>query len=69
MHRKLTLILLVLAGSVTVGVGAALAGTTGGKDDPGVTPKTILLGGTAPLTASPPPTHRSRGGRRRTSST
>jgi branched-chain amino acid transport system substrate-binding protein len=50
MHRKLTLILLVLAGSVTVGVGAALAGTTGGKDDPGVTPKTILLGGTAPLT-------------------
>ena len=50
MHRKLTLILLVLAGSLTVGVGAALAGTTGGKDDPGVTPKSILLGGTAPLT-------------------
>ena len=50
MHRKLTLILLVLAASLTVGVGAALAGTTGGKDDPGVTPKTILLGGTAPLT-------------------
>ena len=50
MHRKLTLILLVLAVSLTVGVGAALAGTTGGKDDPGVTPKSILLGGTTPLT-------------------
>jgi branched-chain amino acid transport system substrate-binding protein len=31
-------------------VSAALAGTTRGKDDPGVTPKTILLGATAPLT-------------------
>ena len=49
MHRKLTLILLALAVSLTVGVSAALAGTTGGKDDPGVTPKSILLGGTAPL--------------------
>jgi len=49
MHRKLTLILLALAVSSTVGVSAALAGTTGGKDDPGVTPKSILLGGTAPL--------------------
>jgi branched-chain amino acid transport system substrate-binding protein len=50
MHRKLTLTLLALTVSLAVGVGAALAGTAGGKDDPGVTPKTILLGGTTPLT-------------------
>src|SRR4029079_2716503 len=31
-------------------VSAALAGTTRGKDDPGVTPKPILLGATPPLT-------------------
>jgi branched-chain amino acid transport system substrate-binding protein len=49
MHRKLTLTLLALTASLAVGVGAALAGTTGGKDDPGITPKSILLGGTAPL--------------------
>jgi len=49
MHRTLTLTLLALAVSLTVGIGAALAGSAGGKDDPGITPKSILLGGTTPL--------------------
>jgi branched-chain amino acid transport system substrate-binding protein len=55
MHLKLTLTLLALTASLAVGASAALAGTTGRKDDPGITPKTILLGGTTPLTglASP----------------
>lgn len=50
MNRKLTLTCLALAASLALGVAAALAGTTRGASDPGVTPTSILLGGTAPLT-------------------
>jgi branched-chain amino acid transport system substrate-binding protein len=50
MHRKLTLTLVALAASLALGVTAAMAGTARGGDDPGLTSKTILLGGTAPLT-------------------
>lgn len=44
------LVLAALAASLAVGVTAAFAGAVRGGDDPGVTPTTILLGGTAPLT-------------------
>jgi branched-chain amino acid transport system substrate-binding protein len=50
MNRTLTLTLVALAASLAIGVTAAMAGTARGGDDPGITPKTILLGGTAPLT-------------------
>jgi branched-chain amino acid transport system substrate-binding protein len=52
MHLKLTLISLALAATLAIGGSAALAGTVGGADEPGVTSKTILLGGTAPLSGS-----------------
>ena len=52
MHRRLTLTLVALAASLAIGVTAAMAGTARGGDDPGLTTKTILLGGTAPLTGS-----------------
>ena len=50
MDRKLTFACLVLVASLTLGVTAAIAGTARGGSDPGVTPNSILLGGTAPLT-------------------
>jgi branched-chain amino acid transport system substrate-binding protein len=49
MHRKLTLTLLALGASLVLGVTAAVAGTSRAAEDPGLTSKTILLGGTAPL--------------------
>ena len=50
MHRKLTLTCSRSSHRSSLGVGAALAGTARSGDDPGVTPNSILLGGTAPLT-------------------
>jgi len=50
MTRKLVLTLLALALAFTAGATAALAATTRPTADPGVTPTSILLGGTAPLT-------------------
>jgi len=50
MNRKLTLTCVALAASLALGVAAAIAGTTRGASDPGITPTSILLGGTAPLT-------------------
>jgi len=52
MTRKLFLTLLALAVALALGTTAALAATIGSTGDPGVTPTTILLGGTAPLTGS-----------------
>jgi branched-chain amino acid transport system substrate-binding protein len=52
MHPKLTLILPALVAALAIGASAALAGTVAGAEEPGVTSKTILLGGTAPLTGS-----------------
>jgi len=46
------LTLAALAAFLVAGVTAAVAGTVRGADDPGITSKTILLGGTAPLTGS-----------------
>ncbi len=52
---RLTLAFLVLVASLALGATAALAGTARGTSEPGVTARTILLGGTAPLSglASP----------------
>ena len=52
MTRKLSLTLLALAVALALGATAALAATAGTTGDPGVTPTTVLLGGTAPLTGS-----------------
>jgi branched-chain amino acid transport system substrate-binding protein len=52
MTRKLALALLALALALAVGATAALAATIRATADPGVTPTTIVLGGTAPLTGS-----------------
>jgi len=52
MHRKLTLAVVALAASLAIGVTAAIAGTARSGDDPGITSKTILLGGTGPLTGA-----------------
>jgi branched-chain amino acid transport system substrate-binding protein len=49
MHRQLPLMLVALIASLAIGVSAALAASA---DDPGITAKTILLGGTAPLTGT-----------------
>jgi branched-chain amino acid transport system substrate-binding protein len=46
------LVLATLALIVLVGVPAALAGTAARTADPGVTPTSILLGGTSPLTGA-----------------
>ena len=46
---RLTFACLALVVSLALGVAAGLAGTARGSSDPGVTPTTILLGGTAPL--------------------
>jgi len=43
---------LALVASLALGVTAALAGTARSSGDPGVTAKSILLGGTAPLSGS-----------------
>jgi branched-chain amino acid transport system substrate-binding protein len=50
MSRKLTLACLALVASLALGVTAAIAANARGADDPGVTPDSLLLGGTAPLT-------------------
>jgi branched-chain amino acid transport system substrate-binding protein len=50
MTRKLLFTLLSLALAFALGATAALAATTRSSTDPGVTPTSILLGGTAPLT-------------------
>ena len=50
MTRKLLLTLLALALSVAAGATAALAATARPTADPGVTPTSVLVGGTAPLT-------------------
>jgi branched-chain amino acid transport system substrate-binding protein len=50
MTRKLSLTLLALTVALALGATAALAATAGTESDPGVTPTTVLLGGTAPLT-------------------
>src|SRR4029079_6136859 len=50
MTRKPLLTLLALALALAAGATAALAATTRTTTDPGVTPTSILLGGTAPLT-------------------
>ncbi len=53
MPRRLTLPLAtsaVLAAIFALGATAALAGTVARKDDPGITSRSILIGGTAPLT-------------------
>jgi branched-chain amino acid transport system substrate-binding protein len=52
MDRKLTFACIALVASLTLGVTAAIAGTARGGADPGVTPTSILLGGTAPLTGA-----------------
>ena len=52
MTRKLSLTLLALAVAFTLGATAALAATIRTTADPGVTPTTVLLAGTAPLTGS-----------------
>jgi branched-chain amino acid transport system substrate-binding protein len=52
MTRKLSLTLLALAVAFALGATAALAATIRTTADPGVTPTTVLLGGTAPLTGS-----------------
>jgi branched-chain amino acid transport system substrate-binding protein len=49
MTRKLALTCLAFSAALALGVTAALAGTTARAADPGVTPTSILLGGTAPL--------------------
>jgi len=49
MTRKLALTCLALAMALVLGVTAAFAGTAKGAADPGVTPTSILLGGTSPL--------------------
>jgi branched-chain amino acid transport system substrate-binding protein len=49
MTRKLALTCLALGAALALCVTAALAGTTAGAADPGVTPTSILLGGTSPL--------------------
>ncbi len=49
MTRKLALTCLALGAALALFVTAALAGTTAGAADPGVTPTSILLGGTSPL--------------------
>ena len=54
MTRKLVLTLLALA-LAFAGATAALAATTAPTTDPGVTPTSILLGGTAPLTGPQTP--------------
>ena len=50
MTRKLLLTLLALALSLAAGATAALAATARPTADPGVTPTSVLVGGTAPLT-------------------
>ena len=52
MTRKLSLTLLALTVALALGATAALAATARSTNDPGVTPTTILLGGTAPLSGS-----------------
>ena len=52
MTRKLSLTLLALTVALALGATAAFAATAGTTGDPGVTPTTVLLGGTAPLTGS-----------------
>ena len=52
MTRKLALALTTLSLATALGAAAALAGTSRGSADPGVTATTILLGGTSPLTGS-----------------
>jgi len=50
MNRKLTFTCSALVAALALGTAAAIAGTTRGMTDPGVTPGSILLGGTASLT-------------------
>jgi branched-chain amino acid transport system substrate-binding protein len=50
MTRKLVLTLLALALLLAAGATAALAATARSSADPGVTPTSVLVGGTAPLT-------------------
>jgi branched-chain amino acid transport system substrate-binding protein len=50
MTRKLVLTLLTIALGLAAGATAALAATVGTTADPGVTPTSVVLGGTAPLT-------------------
>ncbi len=52
MTRKLALTCLALAATLVLGVTAAFAGLARGAADPGVTPTSILLGGTSPLSGS-----------------
>lgn len=52
MTRKLSLALTALALALAVAAGAALAASGRTSDEPGVTPTSVLLGGTAPLTGS-----------------
>jgi len=52
MTRKLGLTCLALAATLVLGVTAAFAGLARGAEDPGVTPTSILLGGTSPLSGS-----------------
>jgi branched-chain amino acid transport system substrate-binding protein len=52
MTRKLGLTCLALAATLVLGVTAAFAGLARGAADPGVTPTSILLGGTSPLSGS-----------------
>jgi branched-chain amino acid transport system substrate-binding protein len=49
MTRKLALTCLTLTAALALCVTAAIAGTTAAAADPGVTPTSILLGGTSPL--------------------
>jgi len=50
MTRKVALALAATAAALALGATAALAATGRSNDDPGVTPTSILLGGTTPLT-------------------
>ena len=52
MTRKLALTCLALAAALVLGVTAAFAGLAKSSADPGVTPTSILLGGTSPLSGS-----------------
>jgi branched-chain amino acid transport system substrate-binding protein len=52
MTPRLGFAMLACALALAIGATAALAATTGPAADPGVTPTSIVLGGTAPLTGS-----------------
>ena len=52
MTRKLTSAALISAAALVLGVTAAIAAQSTVGADPGVTPTSVLLGGTSPLSGS-----------------